>query len=119
MFVQLTRLVVSYNYYSTKWFDKIKEYPLDKSEFTGDVWSDRLEKLIFPAKWFEDYVEMKFEDTTVRLPIGWEKMLQQMFDEYMELPPKEEQISHHEFSSGLVDFSRSYKKYQQERLTKR
>lgn len=54
-----------------------------------------LEKEVFRKEWFEDYVEMPFESIMIRVPIGYHELLSQVFGDYMKLPPKDKQVSHH------------------------
>ena len=38
---------------------------------------------------------MDFENKRFKVPIGYDKILTQMYGDYMKLPPKEKQITHH------------------------
>ena len=48
-----------------------------------------------PAEWFAATVEMPFEDTTARMPSGYDEMLRTFYGNYMELPAREQQVSNH------------------------
>ena len=52
---------------------------------------------------------MKFEDTEMPIPVGYDTYLRIAFGDYMKLPPKEKQKAHHECS--FMDLNNSYKKY--------
>lgn len=91
-----------------KFFQK---YPFDKSEYTGYTWCE-LSHLIFPQKWFKEYVIMDFEDTKIRCPKYWHEFLSQMFGEYLEYPSEENRNSGHDFDKGIVDLEHSFKDYQ-------
>ena len=52
---------------------------------------------------------VKFEDVDVRIPEHDHEYLTQKYDNYMELPPVEKQVSHHD--TLFVDLNRSYKEY--------
>ena len=49
----------------------------------------------FPSEWFEKTIEMPFSDFNVKVPIGYNGYLRQLYGDYMTLPPKEQQVSHH------------------------
>ncbi|AVK60723.1 hypothetical protein C5Z25_02715 [Lactobacillus sp. CBA3605] len=110
--VQMLKTFIPNNYFWNKWLAYIATYSFNDSNFTGYVWSDKIERLIFPIEWFSSYVKVEFEDTTVRMPIGWDNMLTQMFGDYMKLPSKKEQRSLHEVNQGINDLEHSYKYYQ-------
>ena len=55
------------------------------------------EREVFKKEWFSDVIEMQFEDFTVPVPIGYDKVLTSMYGTYMEYPPLEKQVTHHDF----------------------
>lgn len=63
---------------------------------------------IFLKGGFDSSIVMKFEDTTIPVPVGYEEQLRKQYGEYMQLPPKEDRISHH---FGIVDTSRPHSDY--------
>ncbi|MBR0221268.1 MAG: LicD family protein, partial [Synergistaceae bacterium] len=71
-------------------------------------------KGVFYYEDFKNFPEVPFEDTTMRVPVGYDRYLTMDFGDYMQLPPEEERISSHS-QGGIIDFERSYK-YYQERL---
>jgi len=102
------------DYFWRRYLKLISAQHFDEYQFTGYVWSTRLPRLIFPREWFLDYVEMDFEDTKMRCPIGWNAFLSQMFGDYMCLPPKGESTSGHHLA--VVDLEHSFRDYQSGRL---
>lgn len=50
----------------------------------------------FPAEYFATYEELPFGDLTIRVPGMYKEYLSKMYGNYMELPPIEKRISHHE-----------------------
>lgn len=90
----------------------LRAHPFDGAAFTGYTWSRALPRLIFPKEWFSDYVLMPFEDTQIRMPVGYHEYLTQQFGDYMTVPPPEQQVTH----SGFVDLEHSYKDYQSGKL---
>lgn len=58
-------------------------------------WEYVLPNEVFERKWFEETVEMLFEDFTIHMPIGWHEYLTAQYGDYMCLPPEEERKTHH------------------------
>jgi len=108
------------SYYSDLAMNKLSSYPLRKASLTGYTWSVPgkawaikvlgrkvtsrsflrragsydMEDLLFPAEWFSDYVEVPFEDTSIRMPVGWHEYLTMQFGDYMVPPKTTERVSH-------------------------
>ncbi|WP_415945839.1 LicD family protein [Selenomonas montiformis] len=58
---------------------------------------------LLPAKFFEDKVLLEFESKLYSAPVGYEKYLSSLFGNYMQLPPEEKRISHHDFRVFMED----------------
>jgi lipopolysaccharide cholinephosphotransferase len=73
------------------------QYPYETSAFVGTVESafngigNRVEKTAY-----EDYTLVEFEGYTFRAPKDYDKVLRNLYGEYMQLPPVEKQVTHHE-----------------------
>ena len=52
-------------------------------------------KEYFEKRWFEGWEELPFEGLIVRVPKMYDAYLTFVFGDYMKLPPKEKQVSHH------------------------
>lgn len=104
-----------YNYRLNKKFSK---YSFDNSDKILFGWRDRIDirylpfnyKTVFNYKDFKSYKEVPFEDTVIRIPVGYDEYLQTEFGDYMQLPPMEKRI-HHE--TAIVDLHKSYKEYRE------
>ena len=66
-------------------------------------------KEIVPASWYGEGKLMPFENLSVRVPAHPEKWLTQVYGDYMKLPPKEKQITHH--YTDYIDLENSYTNY--------
>lgn len=109
LYAKLVHVLGPYDYWSKKWEKAILQYDFDESENTGYTWSPNFsQKLVFSKEWFQESVDLPFEDTTIRCPVGYDKMLTKQFGDYMTPPPKEKQIGHH---FAVIDFENSYEKY--------
>ena len=73
-----------------------KKYPYESAKYVGSIESafnppeDRYKK-----EWFEKSIAAEFEGYQFQIPIGYEEVLRQRFGDYMELPPPEQQKTHH------------------------
>lgn len=106
--------LVPRDFYINLWKKLTSKYKFDDSQYTGYVWSRMLRKmnLIFKKTWFDDYVLLPFETTSIRCPRNWNTYLSCQFGDYMKLPPIEEQASHCG-EGGVVDVERPYIYYKQ------
>lgn len=58
----------------------------------GGAWAA---KEIYPAEWLTPCAKASFEGREVNIPGKYDAYLTQMYGNYMQLPPKEKQMSHH------------------------
>ena len=63
----------------------------------------------YPKEAFRKAVMCPFEDTKMPIPVGYDEYLKIAFGDYMKLPPKEQQVAHHD--AVLLDFDNSYRHY--------
>lgn len=95
--------------HSRKWVFKKADmlhalYPFDNSMYVGtiestfDVIRDR-----FCKEWFEDSIMLEFESYRFRAPRDYDKILTQLYGDYMTLPPVEKQKTHHGFQLYTLD----------------
>ena len=54
-------------------------------------------------KIFENTIQMPFEGHMFNAPIGYHDFLTQMYGDYMQMPPKEKQVSNHDFEAYWRD----------------
>ena len=104
----------NYQYYSEKWMKMLRSHPFAPAALTGYTWWSTLKrkKLSYPKSWFDDTVEVKFEDTTIKCPAGYDKYLTAQFGNYLQLPPVESRHSNH---YGVCDLNNSYQFYKENR----
>lgn len=75
---------------------RVKDY--DSSEFVGCViWLSWGEKDIFPRKWFDETIMMRFGKYEFRVPKYYDEVLRHEYGDYMKLPPEKERVGHHFF----------------------
>lgn len=106
------RFIFPNNFWYTIWLKLAKSKYLYESKYTGYLWHEYYNpNLIFKTSWFKSYIEMPFEDTTMRMPVGYHEMLTRQFGDYMKLPPEEERVNH---GGGIIDLERPYSFYVEE-----
>ena len=72
------------------------KFPYQKCEYIGAVESVyNFKSNRYKREWFDESTEIDFEDTKFKVPVGYHKILTQMYGDYMKLPPKEKQVTHH------------------------
>lgn len=52
----------------------------------------------FEKEWFNETVEMPFGSIVALAPKGYDPLLREIYGDYMKLPPKEQQVPHHEYT---------------------
>ena len=73
------------------------EYDDSKNVFvTGGAYK---KKDIFPKTWLSDGTYLEFEGKKFCVPAQYDKYLKQLYGDYMKLPPKEKQVTHHLFNA--------------------
>lgn len=76
-----------------KVYEMTARYPFDESKYIcGVVIIDRFR---MPRECFAGHVMVPFEGEEFRAPVGWDAYLKAQYGDYMRLPPKEQQVSHH------------------------
>lgn len=69
-----------------------KQYLYEKSDY---VKCYPAKHVLYKKTNFNKRVEVKFEDSIFYAPIGYDKILRDEYGDYMNLPPKDQQIPHH------------------------
>lgn len=111
-----------YSYYLKKIEEELGKYSFDNSEqilFGFRVipfWekASYTYKVIFPYSIFADFLEVPFENTTIRIPYGYQQYLTMDFGDYMQLPPEDKRVTVH--PAALIDLKKSYKEYIKEAI---
>ena len=66
-------------------------------------------RMIFPKEFFYPVVRVDFEDMKAPIPENNDKLLTQIYGDYMKLPPEDKQVVHHDYRK--VDCEHSYLMY--------
>lgn len=83
------------------WFQKgdemLMKNSFEDSDYIAYFGTNYGARVISPRTWFSDYNEVSFESIKIRLPIGIDEYLHQVYGDYMKLPPIEKQVSRHSY----------------------
>lgn len=95
----LQKLLKEFNiqrYYALKLNKYAQTYNKTTTNSIGSMtYVSQREKEIYSLDWFANGVDMKFEDDHFRVPQDFDSFLKIMYGDYMELPPAEQRVSHH------------------------
>ena len=61
------------------------------------------EREVFPRAWLEGTAQFRFQGLTVDLPADYDAYLHHYFGNYMQLPPEEKRVSHHQHAYYNLD----------------
>lgn len=64
--------------------------------------SNLQEPLRIKREWIDQYELHAFEDKEYYIPVGYHELLSACYGNYMQLPPKEKQVSHHDNKVWLI-----------------
>ena len=84
------------------------ERPYNENEYIINIWGAWKEKEITKKEWFGNGKEIDFENVKMRIPENSHEYLKSLYNDYEKLPPKEKQVSHHDYL--YVDLEKSYLK---------
>lgn len=79
-----------YTEYSSSYIDVDTKYVAATNAGTPEA-----ERNVFLASDFGEGIDILFEDVYFRAPNNYQKLLEVEYGDYMKLPPKEKQVSHH------------------------
>ena len=76
---------------------QMSKYPIENSEYITELCAGpHYMKNEYPKNIFEKAVYKEFEGYEMPLPVGYDEYLKIAFGDYMQLPPKEKQVPHHD-----------------------
>jgi len=90
----------------------VEKYDYDQCDLVKNYFGAWGEKEIIPREYFGIGCNLSFENISVTAPINYGKYLTNLYGDYMILPPKEKQISHHKIS--VIDLNNSYTLYKKQ-----
>lgn len=70
-------------------------YDCDKEGYVVNMFGAYKFREMFPKEWLGEGVMLPFEDTEIRCPVEYDRVLTQMYGDYMTPPPEEQRAQHH------------------------
>ena len=95
LFTYFVPKIMGASYYRNKLLGLEKQFNQGKSKYLGCVTWAMLKTEYYDCSWFEETIDMKFEELNVMVPKEYDKILTQNFGDYMKLPPEKDRIAHH------------------------
>ena len=93
---------------------KMSRYPISECKYVTELCAGpHYMRNEYPAEAFSAQKYVPFEDTTLPIPIGYDTYLRMAFGDYMQLPPEEKRVCHHEFE--VMDMEHSYRIYRRKK----
>ena len=84
-------------YFSQKLIKNSKKYMNVHTDYVGNFTASTV--IHSRKSIFNSFIKIKFEGKEYNAPIGYDEWLTDFYGNYMELPPKEKQVSHHVFEA--------------------
>lgn len=89
---------------------KMTQYPIAQCEYITELCSGpHYMQNEYPKEFFEEAVRVPFEGHMLPIPVGYDGYLKMAFGDYMQLPPVEKQVCHHEYE--FMNMEKSYASY--------
>ncbi len=101
-FYLLSRFVKSEKMIS-KLQKQFRSNSFENSKYVAAIMGAYREKEITDAQVFSSSALLQFENSEFHVPIKYKEWLTQIYGDYMTLPPKEKQITHHTFDAYYLD----------------
>ena len=79
--------------------DVMTRYDFDNSQVVGYIVTGKLTRELLSRDNFNEYIQMEFEGEQYKVFKGYSVYLSNMYGDYMKMPPKEQQESHHDFNA--------------------
>jgi lipopolysaccharide cholinephosphotransferase len=89
---------------------KMTRYDIDECNYITELCSGPFYmKKKYRAEWFREAKFVPFENTMMPIPVGYDGYLREAFGDYMQMPPKEKRVAHHD--AAFFDLENGYEKY--------
>ncbi len=89
---------------------QMSRYPIEECQFITELCTGPgYMKNEYPKEIFEKAIRVPFEGHMMPIPVGYDQYLKMAFGDYMQLPPEEKRVCHHEYE--FMDMDNSYRKY--------
>ena len=89
------------NYYTRKVVENSKRYINCDTKRVGNFVS--ISKFVCDKEIFKEFVKVEFEGKKYPAPVGYDEWLRNIYGDYMQLPPVEKRVGHHEFEAYQLE----------------
>ncbi len=80
-----------------------RKYRYEECETVNSMFSPYCLHEMCPKSWLSKYIMAEFEGETFRIPESYDQYLRNIYGDYMQLPPKEKQVTHHIFKAWWIE----------------
>lgn len=84
-----------------KLIENSKKYSSDETKRVGNFTS--ASRIAVDKKVFRSFVDVEFEGKYYKAPVGYDEWLTDFYGDYMQLPPVEKRVTHHQYEAYLLD----------------
>ncbi len=77
-----------------------QKYSKEKTKRVGNFTA--VTRIASDKKIFSSFVDVDFEGKKYNAPVGYDEWLTDFYGDYMQLPPKEKQVTHHQYEAYLL-----------------
>lgn len=89
---------------------KMTQYHIEDCDYITELCSGpKAIQFEYPKSCFDHAVPMEFEGKMLNMPADYDTYLRIAFGDYMQLPPEEQRVCHHEYE--FMDMDHSYREY--------
>lgn len=93
---------------------KMTQYPIEDCDYITELCSGpKAMQFEYPKRCFDHAVPMEFAGRALNMPADFDTYLTIAFGDYMQLPPEEARVCHHEYE--FMDMDHSYRIYRGEK----
>ena len=78
---------------------KYQQHDFYKCKYVANLCSDKRARSVIERSCFDSYTELEFEGEQFKAFIGYRTYLENMYGDYMQLPPEDKRMTHHTFTA--------------------
>lgn len=84
-----------------KLIENSKKYSSDETKRVGNFTS--ASRIAVDKKVFQSFVDVEFEGKYYKAPVGYDEWLTDFYGDYIQLPPVEKRVTHHQYEAYLIE----------------
>ncbi|WP_294363472.1 phosphorylcholine transferase LicD [uncultured Clostridium sp.] len=87
-----------------KMIDNSKKYSFENEEYCCNISTGFTEDKVIPKRYLEDFIDCFFENQKFKASKFYDEWLKSYYGDYMKLPPREKQVSHHRYKAYMKEY---------------